>query len=133
MGTTTLALAFAVSTSFFNLPPGLLSAVCWVESNHRPHAINKYDGGTPSYGICQIKEKVARDLGYNGTIKELHKNPITNAWYAAKLLKYQLDRYEGDPRKAVSAYNMGHFKERKGKTLNRKYVSKVFKAWSEDR
>jgi soluble lytic murein transglycosylase-like protein len=129
----TVALAFAMSTQFFNLPPGLLSAVCYQESRHKVHAINKYDGGTPSYGICQIKERVARDLGYKGSVRELHKNPITNAFYAGKLLRYQLDRYAQDPRKAVSAYNMGHFKEKKGKTLNKAYVSQVFKYWSQDR
>lgn len=126
----TIALGFAMATSFFNLPQGLLPAICYVESHHKVNAINKYDGKTPSYGLCQIKEKVARDLGYTGSVRELHHNPITNTWYAAKLLRYQLNRYDGDPRKAVSAYNMGHFKERHGKTINRKYVSKVFQAWA---
>lgn len=81
-------------------------------------------------GMCQIKESVARNLGYKGKIRELHHNPITNAFYAGKLLKYQLDRYNNDPRKAVSAYNMGRYKGRHGNPVNNTYVKKVFVAWS---
>lgn len=126
-------LIFATVTQTFNTPPGLLSAVCYVESNHRPHAFNENDGGSSSIGICQIKLTTAQGLGFRGTAEELAK-PKTNIYYAGKYLKAQLTRYSGDIKKAISAYNAGtHREDALGITKNRRYVAKVFKAWNEDK
>ena len=115
------------------LPPGLLSAVCYVESRHKHKAINLNDGGEDSLGVCQIKLNTARLVGFKGTNKQL-MHPTTNALYAAKYLKKQLLRYNNDPRKAVAAYNAGKVRYNKdGLIMNRLYVAKVFKAWSENR
>lgn len=133
MASNTIALLFLTATNTFYLPPGLLSALCWVESNHKPAAINQYDGGSPSYGLCQIKLETAKMVGYRGSEKQL-LNPKTNVFWAAKYLKKQLDRYGEDPRKAVAAYNAGtHKTNKKGEIRNVKYVNKVFKAWAEYR
>lgn len=132
MSSVPIVLAFALASQTFNLPPGLLSAVCWVESNHRS-LIHKNDGSEDSIGMCQIHMSTARDMGYEGSKRHLLR-PDINAYYAAKYLRLKLDHYLGDPRKAVAAYNAGKHRENKrGLTKNRKYVSKVFKAWSEDR
>lgn len=131
---TPLILVFAMASQSFDLPPGLLSALCYVESHHKRGSVNLDDGGTPSLGICQIKASTAYEMGYRGNVKTLVSEDTINAYYAAKYLSTQLELYDGDIRKAVSAYNAGrHRVNEKGLTLNRIYVSKVFKAWSEDK
>lgn len=134
MTNTMLALSFIQISQTMALPPGLLSAVCYVESNHKITAINHKDGkhpaATTSYGICQIKKETAASVGFKGTAKKL-QDPITNMYWAAKFLKFQLKRYGGDPRKAVAAYNAGAYRvNQKGLIKNRKYVGKVFTAWA---
>lgn len=133
MEPTTLALVFVAATTTFNLPDNLLSSVCFVESSHKISAINKDDGNSPSLGICQIKLATARLLGFKGDSNRL-MNPKINAYYAAKYLKKQLDRYKGDIIKAISSYNMGSYKQNSsGLPVNQQYVNKVFKAWVENR
>lgn len=130
MQSTLIALFLSVSTTF-SLPPGLLSALCFVESNHKVHAVNYDDGGSDSIGVCQIKLHTARLVGFKGTEKQLRR-PEVNAYYAGAYLRYQLDRYDGDIRKAVAAYNAGtHRENHRGQTLNRRYVSKVLSAWAD--
>lgn len=133
MFSTYLLLLFATTTQDAQLPPGLLSALCWVESNHKARAVNPDDGGSPSVGLCQIKPTTARGLGFRGTREDLMQ-PKYNIKYAAKYLKLQIDRYNGDLRQGVAAYNAGkcRFNE-KGQIMNRLYVDKVFKAWAKGR
>lgn len=133
METTTLLMAFAAATQSYHLPKGLLSALCYVESNHSIQAVNYNDGGADSLGICQLKYNTARLIGYKGTAKEL-LIPSTNIHWAGKYLFKQMNRYNGDINKAVAAYNAGtHLVNDKGLTKNRKYVAKVFRAWGEGR
>ena len=130
---TTLMLIFAVASQTFNLPPGLLSALCYTESKHNVSAIHLDDGGADSVGVCQLQLRSARGIGFRGSEEDLF-DPTLNVHYAAKYLRSQLDRYHGDIRKAVAAYNAGSWRENeRGLTKNRKYVSAVFKAWSEDK
>jgi hypothetical protein len=127
----TLAVLFLAVTNTYSLPIGLLSALCFVESSHRVEVIHKDDGGAHSIGVCQIKVETARMVGFTGTEQEL-LNPKTNITYAAKYLKRQIDRYDGDLRKGVAAYNSGRYMENdSGWPKNNKYVTKVFKAWGE--
>lgn len=129
----TLLVAFMSTTAVLGLPPGLLSAMCFVESSHKINAVHYQDGKGDSLGVCQIKEASAAMVGFKGTRKEL-MNPTLNVYFAGKLLKHQIDRYNGDLRKAVSAYNAGsHRAAPSGLAFNHKYVGKVFTAWSEDR
>lgn len=124
-----LALWFTAVSQTFSLPPGMLSALCYVESAHKPNAIHLDDGGSSSRGICQVKIATARSLGFKGSVKLLME-PKTNMYYAAKLLRYQLDRYEGNTEKAIAAYNAGkHRVNSQGQTMNRHYVGKVMRAW----
>lgn len=99
--------------------PSTLKAICWVESRHNPNIIHKDDGGSDSYGICQIKLATARFMGFKGKAKDL-LDPKVNLHYAAKYLKYQKDRYGDNVRKAISAYNAGRYIK-----ANKKYVDKV--------
>lgn len=98
---------FASVTQQFNLPPNMLSAVCFTESSFNISAIHYNDGSTDSYGICQIKLETAQWLGFQGSIEELMR-PRTNIYYAGKYLSYNLHRYHGNMHRALTAYNRGN-------------------------
>lgn len=133
MSSTYLILLFTSATAQYQLPVGLLSALCFVESTHRSHVVHKDDGNGNSVGLCQVKLATAQMLGFQGTEKQLME-PATNIEYSAKYLAKQLTRYSGDVSKAVPAYNAGRYKEGvNGKAKNWRYSEKVFKAWSERR
>lgn len=133
MGTTEIVLLFATVTQTFDLPQGVMSATCFVESTHRANVVHKDDGHGNSVGLCQIKVQTARVLGFHGTEIDL-LNPVVNAYWSAKYLKKQLVRYNGDLEKALSAYNAGsHRLNEFGVTKNRKYVDKVLKAMGNGR
>lgn len=104
----------------------VMAALCSVESSGNPSAINPNDGGSPSYGLCQIKLGTARMMGFKGTTEELWHNPEINHYYAMKYFKWQLERYDGDLLKAIAAYNSGSIKyKRNGDFVNLNYVRKV--------
>ena len=96
---------FIIAGVLAGVNPNLLSAVCFVESGHKPSAYVAMDGQSPSYGLCQIKLATARQVGFEGSTRDL-MHPATNALYAAKYLRWQYERY-GSWDKAVSAYNAG--------------------------
>lgn len=115
---------FNAANKVFGLPTGLLESICYVESNHKVSAIHLNDGKGHSYGICQVKYSTAKWLGYKGTEQDLMK-PETNIFYAGKLLKRQILRYDGNIEKAIVAYNRGNSKD-----LNQsRYSQKVIKQW----
>ena len=113
------------------VPANILKGICYTESKFKIKALNKFDAGSPSYGLCQIKYGTAKAMGFKGTRKELMSAQV-NMKYAAKYLRYQIDRYNGDIRKAVLAYNAGSYKA-KVKTkkyeiaYNESYYKKVLK------
>ena len=116
-------LAFAMTTSSLQLPPDLLSAICYVETKHVVSSIHKNDGGSDSLGICQVKLTTAKDLGFKGTAYELQHNNNVNIHYAGKYLQKQLRKY-AEINKSISAFNAGHYTPK-----NYKYVNKVNNAW----
>lgn len=122
--TETLLTLFIASSVQFKLPPSLLSSVCYIESAYNVNAVHKDDGHGDSLGICQVKLQTARFLGFKGTQKDLMK-PVTNIYYAAKYIRYQLTRYHEDVRKAIVAYNIGSAKN----LIRTKYSDRVFKYW----
>ncbi len=119
-----LAMLFMSTTSNFNLPDGLLSSLCMIESHHNPEAIHLDDSGTNSVGICQVKLSTAQFMGFKGTEKDL-MHPAINIYYSGKYLNHQLYRYKGNIEKAVIAYNMGSTKH----LTRTKYSVKVIKQW----
>lgn len=106
----------------------LLVAICSYESQDFKKPFNPSDSGSPSYGICHVKEDTARMMGFKGDVKEL-MNVKVNAKYAARYLKHQETRYgESDWVRIVAAYNAGSFLESKkipGCPRNLKYLRRV--------
>lgn len=123
MSTTLLLIIFNTMSIQYNLPKGLLQAVCSYESSGNISAIHKHDGDGDSIGICQIKLQTARDLGYLGSESGL-LNPSTNIHFAAAYLSHQLNRYNSIEQ-AVIAYNFGSTKGYK----HTEYSNKVMKIW----
>lgn len=121
---TTLTALLTTISAQFGLPHGLLDSVCFIESGRNPAAIHYNDGNGHSIGLCQIKLKTAKWLGFRGTEKDLFK-PEVNTYYAAKYLQYQITRYKGDTKKAIIAYNRGNASQ----LTSTKYSAKVFKHW----
>ena len=106
------------------LPPGLLSSLCYIESRHVAGVVHYNDGDSSSLGVCQIKYKTAKWLGFKGTSQQLME-PRINILYAGKYLKYQLTRYNWNVKRAVIAYNIGNAKM----LTSTKYQRKVFNRW----
>lgn len=119
-----LTALFISASVQFNLPPNLLSSLCYIESRHNISAISLDDGGSNSVGVCQIKLSTAQWLGYKGTEQAL-MTPRVNIYYAAKFLVKLRDRYGGDINKAIIAYNLGHA----GQLTRTKYSDKVITQW----
>lgn len=97
----------------------ILKAVCEIESNHNLKLKKVWDGGSYSYGICQVKLGTARFMGFKGKESELMK-PEVNVEYAAKYLAYQLKRYNNDYKKAIVAYNRGSYSKEEVKSYSGK-------------
>ena len=118
-----------LSTSkIVKVPSALLLAICMQETG-LTNAVHNHDGGSPSIGICQVKEATAKGLGYKGTAREL-KDPQTNIYWAARYIKYQEGRYGDNWCRVTAAYNAGSFIESKknpGYPSNLRYVVGVQK------
>jgi len=120
----TLTSIFIAISIQYHLPPGLLEALCFVETRHVASAIHYDDGGRNSVGICQLQLRTAQDLGFEGTEEDL-LDPATNIHYAAKYLSGQISRYHGNLEKAVIAYNRGNAKD----LTTTEYQRKVYIVW----
>lgn len=112
----------------------LLLAICNHESNGFKLNYTPYDNGSPSYGVCQLKEDSARQVGFKGKSQDL-MNYKVNIKYSALYLKYEQDRYgENDWCVLTAAYNSGSYLESRypGYPRNLKYVRLVQKKLPED-
>lgn len=89
---------FQAAGQQFQVPPSLLKAVAWAESGFNPQAVSR----AGAQGIMQLMPGTARSLGVTDPF-----NPVQNIFGAARYLRSLLDRFQGDIRLALAAYNAG--------------------------
>lgn len=122
-----------VAAKMFSVPPALLLSICSAESDFRPRT-NLHDGGSASYGACQIKLGTAHMFDKKIGPALLSENPV-NARIAAEYIRYQMDRYPDDLECVIVAYNAGscyrdlhgRLVDKRGKPSknNHKYLNRV--------
>ena len=82
----------------WGVDPALVKAIIANESGFDPSATSK----TGAQGLMQLEPTTAAQLGVNDAY-----NPAQNIWGGTRYIKGLLDRYHGDMRLAVAAYNAG--------------------------
>lgn len=82
----------------YRLPGGMLAAVVEQESGFNPRAVSP----AGAQGLTQLMPGTARGLGVTDPF-----DPVQNLDGGARYLRQQLDRFNGDVRLALAAYNAG--------------------------
>lgn len=96
------ASCFERSALSHDLSPNLLKAVGATESNYNPNARSHAN----AHGVMQIQwPGTAKHLGVR-RVAQLY-SPCKNIELGARYLRELLDRYNGDERRALAAYNYG--------------------------
>ncbi len=83
--------------------PTLVAAVIRAESNFAP----KIESPQGAYGLMQIRPETARFISERGGITGDYRGPKTNIRMGTWYLSYLQDRYNGDERLVLAAYNSG--------------------------
>lgn len=123
---TPIETTIALAAKMFLVPPALLLSICSAESDFRPRT-NLHDGGSASYGACQIKLGTARM--FDRKVGPAHLNDTAiNARLAAEYVRYQMDRYPDDLECVIAAYNAGTcYRNKYGDLVkqSQRYVNRV--------
>ena len=86
----------------YSIPPALLFAIIHAESSFNPRAVS-HKGAV---GLMQLMPSTARWMAPGISRKQLF-NPALNIELGARYLRYLANRYNGDARKILAAWNAG--------------------------
>jgi soluble lytic murein transglycosylase-like protein len=93
----------ASTARLYQLDAELVEALVEAESSGNPRAVSR----AQAYGLMQVRVPTARDMaGRDVTVEELF-DPVVNVDLGCRYLRRMLDRYGGDVRLALMAYNAG--------------------------
>ena len=90
----------------YGIDPAIIFAMCYLESTFNPASIGDYG---ESFGLMQVQPKWHSDRMERLNCTDL-LDPFQNVIVGTDFLAEQLARYGGDIRKALVAYNAGHYK-----------------------
>lgn len=107
-----------------------LAAIAWSRTHRStPTAATELDDRARSYGLMQVMGETAREQGFAAPyLAELYL-PRNAIEHGARLLAHLLARYNSDTLAAISAYNQGSARKRRGVFANARYVYRVSVAW----
>ena len=90
------------------IDPRLTRALIYWETRSDPgHPVATHEpDGTITYGVMQIKPTTARQVGWRGTNARALMG-LLGVYYGVRYMAWQRDRYDGDVRQMLSAYNAG--------------------------
>jgi len=140
-----------IKAAKWELYPDLVEAHVMTESSGKPNATryepafyNRYitplrlasdaeaQGRATSWGLLQIMGQVAREMGYQGSWKDL-LDPMVNLEYGCKKLSKCYHKYHPDLDAGIASYNCGAvvvvYKEGKPQFRNQEYVIRVHHFW----
>ncbi len=111
----------------YNLEPALIKAVIKAESGFDPRAVS-FKGAK---GLMQLMPETAREMNVADAF-----NPRENIAGGSRYLRYLLDRYKGDMKLALAAYNMGPERIKKNKNIppireTRLYLKRVMEYYQD--
>jgi soluble lytic murein transglycosylase len=86
-----------------DLDPTFVAAVIYTESRFRPD-VESHQG---AYGLMQLLPESAGYIKRNSSIKGDYRDPQDNIRLGSWFLGYLNDRYDGDERLMLAAYNSG--------------------------
>ncbi|MCK9419253.1 MAG: lytic transglycosylase domain-containing protein [Nitrospirae bacterium] len=106
--------------------PALVHAVVKVESDFNPYALSRKG----AMGLMQLMPQTALVMNVGNSF-----NPHENIDGGVKYLRYLIDRYEGNLRLALAAYNSGETAVKKWGTIppyreTQNYVQKIMKLYN---
>ena len=111
------------TSSRHQVDPAIVKAIIMAESGYNPRAISK----AGAKGLMQLMPKTAQDLGVEDSF-----NPQQNISGGVRYFKQLMNRFNGDFKLALAAYNAGSATVRRYKGVppfkaTKHYIKKVFK------
>jgi soluble lytic murein transglycosylase-like protein len=106
----------------YEVEPELIQAIIMAESSYNPRAVSKRG----ARGLMQLMPATAESLGVKDSF-----NPEHNIHGGVRYFKRLLDRFDGDTRMALAAYNAGSSKVREYQGIppfkaTQYYIKRVF-------
>ena len=106
------------------------AAMRWIRAHPGgPNQFTELADRSRSYGLMQIMGETAREQGFASPFLAALYIPDNAIAHGATLIKRLLARYKNDTLSAISAYNQGSAKKRRGVFANARYVYRVTIAW----